>query len=155
MYTPCADAGFTAATPVSVVAMASATNDPVIIRMISPFVLFGLFMHSLTTSGSPLRSTKPGTRSMPSPPMKLKDSEHGTRRRACGLPRQEPFRPRVSAQEGTMTICSSGRRLRGAWGAPFAALLLVVASLAAPDVAHAQRRGPSQTQREAPAAEPQ
>jgi hypothetical protein len=54
-----------------------------------------------------------------------------------------------------MTVCSSGGRARGAWGARFAAFLFFTVPLAATDVAHAQRHGPSQTQRESPAVEQQ
>ena len=54
-----------------------------------------------------------------------------------------------------MTICSSGGRTRRAWSAPLATLLLVAAlPLAVPGAAQAQRQGPSQMQREMPAAQP-
>jgi hypothetical protein len=63
----------------------------------------------------------------------------------------------IPAQEGTMTICSSGGRVRSACGATFAALLLAAAlPLAAPTAAEAQRQqGPSHMQREMPAAQAQ
>jgi hypothetical protein len=54
-----------------------------------------------------------------------------------------------------MTICSSERRVRGAWCVALSFLLICVALLAVPTIAHAQKHTPPQMQRGPTAGPPQ